>query len=114
MSYWIRLTNEKLNDALIKSGKNLKPDQHGHDYLFLDLEKLKVFWNDKPVSKLSSIEIGSWIRVEPLGKDVANLGKEGRYGEFVKIFNYFSRCLNNNKFLCVSFNFTSGYATTTL
>ena len=88
MSYWIRLTNEKLNDAIFNSGKNLKPDQHGHDYLLLDLEKLKVFWNDKPVSKLSSIEIGSWIRVESLGKDVENLGKEGRYGEFVKIFNY--------------------------
>lgn len=88
MSYWIRLPNEKLNDALINSGTNFKPDQQGHDYLKLDLEKLNVFWNGKPVSKLSTIEIGSWIKVEPLGKDVANLGKEGRYGEFVKIFNY--------------------------
>jgi len=88
MSYWIRLSNEKLNEALIKSGKNYKPDQQGHDYLLLDLKKLKVFWNEKPVTKLSAIEIGSWIKVEPLGKDVANLGKEGRFGEFVKIFNY--------------------------
>ena len=87
MSYWIRLSNGKLNEALIKSGKNYKPDQQGHDYLLLDLKKLKVFWNEKPVSKLSAIEIGSWIKVEPLGKDVANLGKEGRFGEFVKIFN---------------------------
>ena len=88
MSFWIRLSNEKLNDAIRKSGKNFKPDQKGHDYLLLDMEKLKVFWDGKPVSKLSTIEIGSTIKVEPLGKDLANLGKEGRYGEFVKIFNY--------------------------
>ena len=88
MSYWIRLTNEKVSEALLKTGKDFKPDQQGHDYLLLDVEKLKVFWNGKQISKLSTIEIGSWIKVEPLGKDVANLGKEGRYGEFVKIFNY--------------------------